>query len=147
MTSSKCPSWIARSTAANGSGPPMSPCTLPRATPSRSGIATSIVQSAALRLEASGMSSANVHGPTCARRPTSSKSRGVDAVRFATTRMRAGCEDCIDCLRGADRRSPGAGSPSVAGDGDQRNGNQPGGVQEGSIGCVKAMWTLSCERS
>jgi steroid delta-isomerase-like uncharacterized protein len=54
-------------------------------------MATSSVQSAALRLGASGISRANVHGPAAARRPISSSSTGVEAVRFATTRMRVGC--------------------------------------------------------
>jgi hypothetical protein len=76
------PSWTARSTASNGSGPPARPCTLPRAARSSSGIAASSVQSAALRLGASGTSRANEHGPALARRSTSSSSRGVATVRF-----------------------------------------------------------------
>jgi hypothetical protein len=41
-----------------------------------------------LRLVASGTRKENEHGPTRARRPTSFRSRGVAAVRFATTRTR-----------------------------------------------------------
>ena len=87
MISSKPPSWIARSTASNGSVPPKGrpPCLVPR---SSSGIATSSVQSAASRSGASGISRANVARPARARRSTSFRSPGVDAVRLATTRIR-----------------------------------------------------------
>ena len=44
------------------------------------------------------MRRAKAHGPARARRATSSRSRGVEAVRFATTRIRMGAEDAIGCL-------------------------------------------------
>src|SRR5262249_28823159 len=53
-----------------------------------SGTAVSSVQSACLRSATSGISNANSHGPLFRRRRTSSRSRGVAAVRLATTRTR-----------------------------------------------------------
>src|SRR5690349_12924251 len=79
-------SWMA----VNGSGPPTRWPTGARAARVSSGSAVSSVQSAALRSCTSGISRVNSVGSALARRATSCSSRGVDAVRLATTRTRLG---------------------------------------------------------
>jgi hypothetical protein len=66
-----------------------------------SGSAASSVQPAAFRSLASGMSKANSHGPAAARASIAFESRGVAAVRFATTKIRLTCEDAIRAPRRA----------------------------------------------
>jgi hypothetical protein len=76
-------------------GPPMRPSTRACAACLMSGSASSNVQLAAVGSVASGMSNANSHGPAAGRASIAFKSRGVAAVRFATTRIRLTCEVSI----------------------------------------------------
>ena len=100
MISSKLPSRTASWTDSNGSGPPTSPSTCPRAAGVMTRSAVSSVQSPALRSATSGISRANSQGPSLARVRTASIRRGVAAVRLATIRTRVLRADWIGCFLG-----------------------------------------------
>ena len=91
MISSKFPSRTAFWTDVNGSAPPRCPRPGHRQSAGASA-RRSRAPAAPSRSVTSGISSANSHGPLFLRRLTSSSSRGVADVRFATTSTRVfGC--------------------------------------------------------